>query len=167
MSPDTEALLKWATLAIAVIGAVLGVVNTWRAVRSDRIRLRVRIRVTLTTLNQPAIEVVNLSDFPVTVVRAGWAEQRGNWPRRKWVRTTPMDAETSAGSLSRHPIEIEPRRPQVITFSHSMSHTKISTLQRVFVTTACGVTVRSPAIPDSPLVRFMRGGSEPNAASQS
>jgi hypothetical protein len=95
-------LVQGITLAIAVLGAVLGVINTWHGLDKSRVKLLVRPkhaipfggvdpRITF------CIEVINLSAFAVTVEDVGvlfkGTDQRGSlfqpilpdggsWPRR-------------------------------------------------------------------------------------
>ena len=66
------------TLAIAALGAVLGIINTWQAVDQNRVKLRVSVRVAyffvgpqLSTDPQLAIEVINRSPFPLTISEIG------------------------------------------------------------------------------------------------
>ena len=96
------------TLAIAVLGAVLGLVNTWHSLDKSRVKLRIvpahaipygamddRLRF--------CIEITNLSAFPVTVFEAGvffyGTTERGafikpvfadggQWPKRLEPRTS-------------------------------------------------------------------------------
>lgn len=163
---DTRAILDWGTLAIAVLGAVLGVHNTWRAVLGDRVKLRVRIHATAFGLRPACIQIVNLSAFPVTIVQAGWVEQRGRWSGRTLHDITPADVGTASGALSSHPIEIQPRRPQLIVFEHASSIAKVIGSGRVFVVTACGVRVRSPAIPKAAAKFLQIHGGVNRAASK-
>ncbi|QLE85710.1 hypothetical protein FLM48_11905 [Shewanella sp. Scap07] len=94
--------LQLATFSIAVLGAVLGIINTWHNL--DKKRLKVKV----TPLNvvpvggldprlRFGVSIVNLSDFPITVSDAGVLVKEtgdhmaivnpvfsdgGNWPRR-------------------------------------------------------------------------------------
>ncbi len=90
------------TLAIAAVGAVLGVINTWRALDQNRLKLKVvpahAIPVGAAPRNiQFCIEITNLSQFAVTIEDAGvlfhgttargsiidpLLPDRGPWPRR-------------------------------------------------------------------------------------
>jgi hypothetical protein len=83
------------TLTVAIIGAVLGIFNTWRQISKDRVRLRVipklafqiasratmsaaqltdgvKQRLIAGEVPRLQIEIINLSAFAVTVSNAGW-----------------------------------------------------------------------------------------------
>ena len=90
------------TMAIAAVGAVLGVINTWRALDQSRLKLKVvpkhAIPVGAAPRNvQFCIEITNLSQFAVIIEDAGvlfhgttgrgsiidpLLPDRGSWPRR-------------------------------------------------------------------------------------
>jgi hypothetical protein len=90
------------TLAIAVIGAVLGIINTWRAIDQSRVKLKVvpAHAIPFGGANPNlcfCIQVTNLSQFAVTIDDAGvffhGTDKRasivnpvftdnGPWPRR-------------------------------------------------------------------------------------
>lgn len=79
---DAE-IIKYITIIIAVIGAVLGVLNTWQNYRKEQIKLIVNpsnINVHYMNSNEMVdelkigIEVVNISSFPVTLVQLGFAK---------------------------------------------------------------------------------------------
>ncbi|GLI53344.1 hypothetical protein [Thermodesulfovibrio yellowstonii] len=67
------------TLSIAVLGAVLGLINTWYNIDKSRVKLKVR-PANVYPINMPniykeinfCIEVTNLSSFPVTVSEVGF-----------------------------------------------------------------------------------------------
>jgi hypothetical protein len=89
--------LAYVTLGIALLGAFLGVVNTWQALKRDRVRLRVTPSHAIQIPSGRdlfAIEVVNLSAFPVTIVEVGFILDgaRGKLPRRMMV-TRPSFAD--------------------------------------------------------------------------
>lgn len=68
--------MKWITFSLAVLGSALGVMNTWRAIDRDKVKLRVRFTNGVTnvsgfTQNVCGIEITNLSAFPVTVTEIG------------------------------------------------------------------------------------------------
>jgi hypothetical protein len=66
------------TLGIALVGAVLGIINTWQGYDRDRVKLRVALKVAylfgphgVSREPQLAIEVVNRSPFPLTISQLG------------------------------------------------------------------------------------------------
>ena len=62
------------TLAIAFLGAALGILNAWRAWSLDRLRARVIPTYSIDAAGRPyiSIEVVNLSNFAVTITSVGF-----------------------------------------------------------------------------------------------
>jgi hypothetical protein len=62
------------TLAIAVLGAVLGIINTWRNINKDKVRLKVTPKYAIFNNDiedQLSIEVINFSSFPLIVREVG------------------------------------------------------------------------------------------------
>ena len=110
MDWNTITIFQWATLSIASLGAVLGILNTKKSFDRDRIRLVVtprRVINDVLTSDSPlppeqkdsfqlAIEIANLSSFAVTVDQVGLIlkgssnraainpelTDAGPWPRR-------------------------------------------------------------------------------------
>lgn len=131
------------TFSLAVLGAVLGVINTWKALDKDRVKLRVvpkyvipvgRVDHRLTF----CIEVTNLSGFAVTIEETGvfykGTDKRGAllppilidgqpWPRR-------LETRTSVTVYAQRPQSNGPHR-----------------LKCAYARTSCGVTAKgiSPA----------------------
>lgn len=70
MTPEDKDFI---TTALAVVGAVLGVLNFWRAMANDRVKLRVRFDAGHRD-GAFVIRVVNLSSFAVSVVDAGFVD---------------------------------------------------------------------------------------------
>lgn len=74
------------TLVIAVIGAVLGIINTWRNIIKDRFRVVVRASNMFILNNEVfgggiskkgvSIDVINLSTFAITIIEIGFANFR-------------------------------------------------------------------------------------------
>lgn len=66
------------TLAIALAGLLLGIVNTWHTMDTNRVKLRVAPRVSysfprgMDPVTRIGIEVVNRSAFPVTISQLGF-----------------------------------------------------------------------------------------------
>jgi hypothetical protein len=74
------------TLAIAVLGAVLGIINTWQSIDQNRVKLRVSVRLgyffvgthrTADPQPQVAIEIMNRSPFALTIAQVGF-QMRGS-----------------------------------------------------------------------------------------
>ncbi len=63
------------TLGAALLGAGLGIMNTWHAISARRVRLRVRPSFAIGPAGQQmfSIEVVNLSSFPLTISEVGFS----------------------------------------------------------------------------------------------
>ncbi|MBZ9977815.1 hypothetical protein [Mesorhizobium sp. BR-1-1-10] len=63
------------TLGVALLGAGLGIMNTWQAISADRVRLRVKPAYAIGVPGGQvmfSIEVVNLSNFALTVAEVGF-----------------------------------------------------------------------------------------------
>lgn len=63
------------TLGVALLGAGLGVMNTWQAISASRIKLRVKPAYAIAMPHGQSmfsIEVVNLSNFAVTISEVGF-----------------------------------------------------------------------------------------------
>jgi hypothetical protein len=102
------------TLAIAVLGAGLGIINTWHSLRSARVRIRVIPKWALTAdWTGLSIDVVNLSNFPVTITEVGFTLERGlsRLPRRVPI---PSSAVMQGPTL---PVLLQPREALDIVFS--------------------------------------------------
>lgn len=126
------------TLAIALLGAVLGIFSTWRMWINDRVWVRVKASRGIGINGAPdslMVDIVNLSSFPVTIVEVGF-HLYGT--ERRIVLVGPRFTE--GGSL---PKRLEPRaaatafRP-LSTFEHE----QLLVMRNAFVRTACGVTCK-------------------------
>ena len=118
-------LVEAITLAIAVLGAVLGVVSTWRAIDASRVKLKVVPGHAIPVGGaDPSIDfytaVTNLSTFPVTVNEVGilyqGTEERGvfikpvlsdggSWPRRLEPRSSISAYGARPEPLSGHRVK--------------------------------------------------------------
>lgn len=123
------------TLSIAVLGAALGVLNSWRAWNTDRVRLRVRcVFAVLPNSSQTVgIEVTNLSTFAVTVEDIGWTIRGSD---RRMAIITPIFFRNE--SL---PMRLEPRTA-FTGYAAPGTHQNFdfSAVGKVYAKTACGVT---------------------------
>lgn len=102
-------LFNTITFAIAVLGAILGLINTWHAIDKSRVKLRVTPKHAIPVGNMDqrvtfCIDVVNLSSFAVTIDDVGvyykGSKERGSyasspltfdggtWPRRLEARSS-------------------------------------------------------------------------------
>ena len=94
-------IIQAITLAVAVLGAVLGIINTWHQLDQTRVKLKVVPAIAffgpVDTGMRFSVEVTNLSAFAVTVDDVGFfyhgtrdraqivhpfLADRGPWPRR-------------------------------------------------------------------------------------
>lgn len=135
MLPVHEAI----TLAIAVLGAVLGIVNIWHQLSKDKVRLLVRPAHALLVggLNTGewtiSIEVINLSGFPLTVHDVGLEFRDGE-------RLIAPDARTTQrGSF---PVRLDSRESLTVLLpAESRHHERLGEVRRAFARCQCG-TVR-------------------------
>lgn len=140
------------TLAAAMLGAVLGVMNTWNSMSQRRLRLKVRpARAIGIGLSRDApdfsIEVLNLSSFAVTVTEVGiiFGKSRGKSPARGAVAPYMTDGGT-------WPRRLEPREAvSVYLFTTSLPQDG-RPLGKAYAKTACDEIVRG----DSPALRQLR-----------
>jgi hypothetical protein len=163
----TEAI----TLSIAVIGAVLGIVNTVFSLWQKRVRLRVRVMMAfdpedrdlgengLPKKQSVAIEVTNLSEFPVTIQSTGFAFRSRLGIA---IRRAPI-LKIVAGSSKDYLIIKNPRlagrslsdrtlparldsRESLVAMPRADEHKKpqFRDARRAFVLTACGVMRTGP-----------------------
>jgi len=132
------------TFAIALLGAVLGVINTWYNL--DKLRLKLKVapkRAIPLGAADPrltfCIEVTNLSSFPVSVEDAG-VFYRGTKNRGSIVQ--PVFAE--GGSW---PKRLEPRTSFTV-YSQAPHSTQGHRIKCAYARTQCGSTVTgtSPAL---------------------
>jgi hypothetical protein len=125
------------TLPLAVLGAVLGVINTWRSLDRDRVKLRVvpKIAYMVTpaspTPPQLCIEVINLSAFPVTVTEVGFLA-RGSEKRMALVQPILLDGEP-------FPRRLEPRSGFTAYFAPGAENRPdFGKVRKAYARTECG-----------------------------
>jgi hypothetical protein len=122
------------TIGVALLGAILGVFNTWQAISNNRVKLRVRPAHAFTQSGQMfSIEVVNLSSFAMTVSEVGITVD-GNTIRRG--RVTVLAPILIDGG--KWPRRLESRETVSIYFDHRPMLTYGSRLGRAFAKTSCG-----------------------------
>lgn len=135
MDQDTMAVVTFAT---AVLGAVLGVFNAWRAWLSDRPRLRLRVAHAFGAPfdRMLMLEVVNLSGFPVTVTALGF-NLRGSaqhvviqWPTFTQGEKLPVRLEPRAACTALMPLG-------------AFQQQQLARIELAYVRTACGLEVKA------------------------
>lgn len=133
-------LVQAITLSVAVLGAVLGIINTWQGLDKNRLKLRVvpKHAIPVGGVNPKltfCIEVTNLSTFPVTVSDVGvfytGTDERGSiiqpvlsdggtWPRR-------LEPRSSVTIYSQKPSSKADRKISCAYAKTDCGHTKTGT----------------------------------------
>ena len=130
-------LFQAITLAIAVLGAVLGLYNAWRNWIQDRVRVRVKLSFFEGNNGAQGItfEVVNLSNFPITITHFGF-DLLGT-DRHMQI---PRPIFTSAETL---PVRLASRTAcTVLVGSDALPQNSWTALRNAYVNTACGLKIR-------------------------
>lgn len=122
------------TLALALLGAVLGIINTWHALDRTRVKLRVRPKhaIPLGAVDERlnfCIEITNLSAFAVTVSEAGVALKASD---KRLAYTSPVLIDEGGW-----PRRLEPRTS--VTIYGQAPSTSGRKLKCAYAKTACGV----------------------------
>jgi hypothetical protein len=133
------------TFAIAVLGAVLGLVNTWHNLDKTRVKLRVRPKRVIPFGNADprltfCIEVTNLSSFAVTVSDVG-VFYYGTNDRGSILQPVLLDGGP-------WPRRLESRSSVTVSGQNPASYSKNAKIRCAYAITDCGVTRRgnSPAL---------------------
>ncbi|WP_146149958.1 hypothetical protein [Caballeronia novacaledonica] len=139
------------TTGVALLGAALGVMNTWNTISQRRVRLRVRPAVAFAVpQGHPSfsIEVLNLSSFAVTVSEVGFTLMDDGQRRGK--RITVTDPQVFDGRP--WPRRLEAREAVSVYFAIQpvLQHSK--SLRKAYARTACGEHIQG----DSPVLDEIR-----------
>lgn len=125
-------LIALVSLVIAVIGAVLGIINTIYRFSKDKIRLKVRPQI-MASVGDPTrqegiiINVVNLSSFPITINYIGLKCMKGRY------------LECGLNPQNRLPYRLESKGNYVGIIAESIKQIKdLHLVKRAYVITACG-----------------------------
>jgi hypothetical protein len=126
---------EWITFGIAVIGAVLGIINTWKSLDRDRVRLNVIPTLGFTSHGETllCVEVVNLGHLPVTVQQIGFL-MRGT---SEWLYSPPKFLHGE-----RLPYRLEPRASFTAHYGNLEGEPRLNTVTKAFAKTACGRTFK-------------------------
>lgn len=141
---ESITLAQGITLSIAMLGAVLGVINTWHGLDRTRVKLKVRPALAnpiggINPRLQFCIEVTNLSTFPITVHDVG-VLYHGTIDRG--AITQPI-----LGDGGPWPRRLEPRA-SVTIYSERPRSTPNRRIKCAYARTECGVMKKgkSPAL---------------------
>lgn len=125
------------TISCAVIGAVLGIINTWNGLSQRKVRLRVVPKVAFPVSHSGrlmdemgCIEVLNLSTFPLTVTEVGFTIDGDPRTKRRAAIVQPLIHDGKPW-----PRRLEARESVTAYFKFDgLSHE----IQRAFAKTDCG-----------------------------
>ncbi|WP_417424701.1 hypothetical protein [Hoeflea sp.] len=133
------------TMAIAIIGAVLGILNTWFVIDQRRVRLRVRPAYAIARGGIGfSIQVTNLSAFPLTVTEVGFVLPG----KKRAAITDPMFMDGKEW-----PRRLEARESVTAYFDPTgLPKGKIKHIGKAYAQTACG----EAAYGSSPALRQLR-----------
>lgn len=125
------------TTALAVLGAVLGVMNAWRNWVHDRVKVRVLVTGTKTTAGEPGllITVRNLSRFAITIEHFGFDMNE----------VSPHLSISELLTIGRVTLPVRMESRTSFTHLHLVRAIPASNLQHVrfnYVETACGRAFR-------------------------
>lgn len=128
--------IEGVTLSIAVLGAVLGLINTWHALDRSRVKLRVRPKHAIPVgAADPrltfCIEITNLSTFAVTIEETG-VFYKGTDSRGAYGQPVLLDGGD-------WPRRLEPRS-SVTVYGEPPTSNPGHALKCAYAGTACGVT---------------------------
>ena len=137
-------LMTWQeslTLAIALVGAVLGVMNYWRSLDHDRVHIKVTPKWYVTSYGGDGIcvEVLNLGFIPVTINQIALDVGGGN----------VYVSLVSANNSLKLPKRMEPRTEITFYFPlETANQPNVAYTKRALARTACGKTFygTSPAL---------------------
>lgn len=133
------------TLAVAIVGAatgllgaVLGIINTWKSIGRERVKLRIVPKVA--EVHAPGqdptprmcIEAVNMSCFPITISGVGFSTHS----RSQLVVAQPIVLDGKPW-----PRRLEPREAVTVYLSPQlMLEPKMLLAKAAYVKTDCGIT---------------------------
>lgn len=155
------------TLAVAAIGAVLGLVNTLHQLNKDKVMLKVIpkqafpiIGGQLSNAATLCIEIINISTFPVTVSDAGLVRKNIQQERRLAL-VKPILIDGGAW-----PRRLETRQSVTVYFDpNQLDSPELASMKRAYVKTDCGEVFygKSPALKSFILKKVQLATTERNA----
>jgi len=139
-------IFKSITTWAALLGAVLGVLNTWHLLRRDTVRLVVRPNRAIPYgpaglgKDTLSIEVVNLSTFPITVAEVGLELRDGKHM---------IDQQARIMQGGQLPIRLETREALTVLWNPTfLEDPRFTTVTKAYARCECGTKRfgRSPAL---------------------
>lgn len=138
------------TLAVALLGAVLGIINTWYTLINNKVRVKVIPKIAFPvsrdgSLGNPtlSIDVINLSYFPITIQEVGFATKYGVRKERGAI-TNPLLLDNNGW-----PRKLESRESVSVYCDPRVSlDPGLTKFTKAYASTACGVVSygSSPAL---------------------
>ena len=155
---DTAILKDATTTGLAAVGAVLGVMNTWKALDRDRPKLRVLPRLAFTVgpyadgKTYVCFDVTNLSQFALTITEVGFLY----W----WSRNRAVIFEPTLGDGGSFPRELKPRT-SLTAYAAEQSLSGLSGRVRcAYAKTDCGLIFKGNSPAFRQMARSARRASE-------
>lgn len=145
---ESIGILQAVTFAIALVGAVLGILNTWRNFDRDKIKIRVNPTNLLTLATTYSgeeienrgicVEVINLSTFPITIIEIGFANFYPFTNKIRGSKSIPLKWQ-NLGSYSL-PQRLESREStSYFIFEEVLeNHQNLKSIKYAYAKTACG-----------------------------
>lgn len=138
------------TFALGTLGSVLGVMNTWRAISKDRVRLKVVPKSVIPVGGADpeiniGVEVLNLSSFSLSIEEVGFVLKRTS---KRLAIINPITAKNT-----QPPFKLEPRSS--ITIYGKLHPEKMKGIVSAYARTSCGHDKRG----NSPALRSLVKGS--------
>ena len=129
--------LQYITAIAAGIGAVLGIMNTWRATSQNRIKFTVRPTHVISVPDGTqgfSIEVVNLSNFPITVSEIGFTGASNS------IKRSGRFAVTNSFTIARQtlPVRLESREAESFYFDPMDANLMGKAIGKAYARTSCG-----------------------------
>ena len=149
MDMTVLAELSWAefiTIGAAILGAALGIMNTWNSFDQRRVRMRVRPAHAIVPYSDHphfCVEVINLSGFPITVSEVGFTLKGAK--RMPICRLTFLDGRAL-------PRRLEAREAMTAYFDPTELMALTMSLGKAYARTSCGEQV----VGSSPALRQLR-----------
>ena len=129
-------IVSYVSLGIAVVGAILGLFNSWRAFSNDRVKIRVKASIASLGVGDKRlmIETLNLSTFPITITHIGFTLTGS----KRHLQLLPIYLNEADGL----PKRLESRTHlAVLAAAGTAEEIAIAGAECVYVKTACGITI--------------------------